>query len=261
MSARWLPTLPLLLGCSLTLTGCLAPTARPLPGLDRSIARAGSGREASLGEHVLALIQGRGGREQVLLIDLQRGLPLPLPGRHNALNWLAAIAVMVALGLDWKGLAQGLTVELPAGRARRIPLGEDIVLLDETYNAGFESMSAALQLLAQTPGQRHIAVLGTMKELGDRSVDLHRRLGAVVEQLGIDQLLILADPEEALALVDQPLFIPMTGMVQSLNVSVAAATLLFEALRQREQAGVLPQAGEGVPGGEARYRSILFEWA
>jgi len=67
--------------------------------------------------------------------------------------------------------------------------------------------------------------------------------------------------EAALALVDQPLFIPMTGMVQSLNVSVAAATLLFEALRQREVAGLVPSRGEGIPGGEPEYRRILFEWA
>ena len=67
--------------------------------------------------------------------------------------------------------------------------------------------------------------------------------------------------EEALALVDQPLFIPMRGMVQSLNVSVAAASLLFEALRQRDQAGLLPKAGEGIPGGEPAYRRLLFEWA
>ena len=67
--------------------------------------------------------------------------------------------------------------------------------------------------------------------------------------------------DEALAMVDQPLFIPMTGMVQSLNVSVAAATLLFEALRQRERAGLIPSKGEGVPGGEAAYRKLLFEWA
>lgn len=67
--------------------------------------------------------------------------------------------------------------------------------------------------------------------------------------------------EEATALVDQPIFIPMTGMVQSLNVSVAAATLLFEALRQREAAGLVPSQGEGVPGGVPDYRRILFEWA
>lgn len=127
-------------------------------------------------------------------------LPLPLPGRHNALNLLAAIAVMQALDLDWRVLQQGLSVELPSGRARKIALDNDILLLDETYNAGFESMTAALHLLAETPGQRHIAVLGTMKELGDMSVALHRRVGEVVQQLQLDQLLTLADPEEATAL-------------------------------------------------------------
>ncbi|MCP9926378.1 tRNA (guanosine(18)-2'-O)-methyltransferase TrmH [Cyanobium sp. CH-040] len=64
---------------------------------------------------------------------------------------------------------------------------------------------------------------------------------------------------EAAALVDQPVIIPMRGMVQSLNVSVAAATLLFEALRQRQAAGLVPEAGEGV--GPERYRRQLFEWA
>ena len=59
--------------------------------------------------------------------------------------------------------------------------------------------------------------------------------------------------DEALALVDQPLFIQMTGMVQSLNVNIAAATLLFEALRQRESAGLVPSAGEGLPGGSEQY--------
>lgn len=65
--------------------------------------------------------------------------------------------------------------------------------------------------------------------------------------------------EAATALVDQPVVIPMQGMVQSLNVSVAAATLLFEALRQRRSAGLLPSAGEGLPM-ELRDQR-LFEWA
>ncbi|MEO1070334.1 MAG: UDP-N-acetylmuramoyl-tripeptide--D-alanyl-D-alanine ligase [Cyanobacteria bacterium J06638_6] len=127
-------------------------------------------------------------------------LPLPLPGRHNALNLLAAIAVMQSLGLPWHVLSQGITVDLPTGRARQITLPNDIVLLDETYNAGMESMTAALHLLAESPGRRHIAVLGTMKELGAQSVVLHRRVGQVVGQLGLDALLTLADPDETLAL-------------------------------------------------------------
>ena len=44
-------------------------------------------------------------------------------------------------------------------------------------------------------------------------------------------------------------------------MSVAAATLLFEALRQRERAGLVPSQGEGVPGGAEACRQLLFEWA
>ncbi|WP_225913979.1 UDP-N-acetylmuramoyl-tripeptide--D-alanyl-D-alanine ligase [Leptolyngbya ohadii] len=126
--------------------------------------------------------------------------PLPLPGQHNALNYLAALAVTKALNLPWEPLQQGITVDLPQGRARRMTLPGDILMLDETYNAGLESMIAALHLLAQTPGDRRIAVLGTMKELGDRSPEFHHQVGAVVQQLGLACLLILADPQESEAL-------------------------------------------------------------
>jgi UDP-N-acetylmuramoyl-tripeptide--D-alanyl-D-alanine ligase len=127
-------------------------------------------------------------------------LPLPLPGQHNALNYLAALAVMKALHLDPAGLAQGLTVELPQGRARRLELANDIVVLDETYNAGLESMLASLQLLAETPGHRRIAVLGTMKELGDRSPEFHQQVGAMARSLNLDSLLILAEAAESQAM-------------------------------------------------------------
>lgn len=63
----------------------------------------------------------------------------------------------------------------------------------------------------------------------------------------------------ATALMDQAVFIPMRGMVQSLNVSVATATLLFEALRQRQAAGLVPSQGEGLPA--ERYGELLFTWA
>ena len=65
--------------------------------------------------------------------------------------------------------------------------------------------------------------------------------------------------EDATKLMDTDVFIPMRGMVQSLNVSVATATLLFEALRQREEAGLAPSVGEGIPGDN--YDNVLFEWA
>lgn len=143
-------------------------------------------------------------------------LPLPLPGPHNALNFLAAIAVMAAFDLDWPAsLRAGLTVELPKGRATRLTLPNDIVLLDETYNAGVESMTAALHLLKATPGQRHIAVLGTMKELGDHSVRLHEHVGQVVRDLQLDALLTLADPAETNALAQGAHPIPVESFEQA----------------------------------------------
>ena len=127
-------------------------------------------------------------------------LPLPLPGRHNAVNYLAALAVGKVLGIDGEVLKQGLSVQLPDGRARRYDLPQDIVILDETYNAGLESMLAGLRLLADTPGKRRIAVLGTMKELGDRAIEFHRQVGRAARDLHLDALFVFADFEEAVAM-------------------------------------------------------------
>ncbi|MGK7930326.1 MAG: UDP-N-acetylmuramoyl-tripeptide--D-alanyl-D-alanine ligase [Microcystaceae cyanobacterium] len=125
---------------------------------------------------------------------------LPLPGRHNALNYLAALAVLKTLNLDWTPLTQGVTVNLPKGRSQKYSLANDIVLLDETYNAGLESMKAALQLLKDTPGKRHLAVLGTMKELGEHSPQLHQEVGEMAQKLALDGLFILEDDPEAKAI-------------------------------------------------------------
>ena len=64
--------------------------------------------------------------------------------------------------------------------------------------------------------------------------------------------------DELITKVDDSIFIPMRGMVQSLNVSVAASILLFEAIRQRKNKGLLPTKGEGLDPQE--YEKTLFEW-
>ncbi|VEP18979.1 UDP-N-acetylmuramoyl-tripeptide--D-alanyl-D-alanine ligase [Hyella patelloides LEGE 07179] len=137
-------------------------------------------------------IQGQLVNTQTLQIE-KESYPLPLLGIHNASNYLAAIAVAQILDIDLAFLKAGLTVELPQGRARRYQLYNDILLLDETYNAGLESMQAALKMLKETPGTRHIAVLGTMKELGNYAAKLHYRIGETVKNLKINLLFVLAD--------------------------------------------------------------------
>ncbi len=134
--------------------------------------------------------------------------PLPLVGRHNASNYLAALAVAKALGIDTTPLEAGIVVELPKGRSQRHELPDDIMILDETYNAGTESTIAALQLLQETKGMRKIAVLGTMKELGDRSSELHYRVGETVRKLGLDMLLVLTDDSEAEAIARGAMGVP-----------------------------------------------------
>jgi len=101
---------------------------------------------------------------------------MPLAGRHNARNLLLALAVAEELGVPRASLSE-LMVELPGGRSRRLQLA-GVQVLDETYNASPEAMLAALDLLAgaEVAGKRY-AVLGTMLELGDQSLELHRRVG------------------------------------------------------------------------------------
>lgn len=75
--------LPVASALLLGLGGCMAETGRPLQELERAVEQAGSGRAPALGETVLALISGRGGREQVVLVDLRSRLPIPLPGLNR----------------------------------------------------------------------------------------------------------------------------------------------------------------------------------
>lgn len=180
--------------------------------------------------------------------------PLPLAGRHNALNYLAALAVAKLLQVDWAPLTKGLSVEMPAGRSQRYDLPNDIVILDETYNAGLESMLAALDLLAGTPGKRHIAVLGAMKELGERSPEFHQQVGQTAQQLNLDALLILVGDPEAEAIAHGADSLPVEcisshdALVERLKEWVQSGDrLLFKASRSVGLDRVVKQFLEGFP--------------
>ena len=135
------------------------------------------------------------GQERLLLEG--HSLHLPLPGRHNARNLLLAVAVALELGVPLPALT-ALEVEVPGGRNRRLERG-GITLLDETYNASPEAVLAALDLLAAQPGRR-FAVLGTMLELGEQSVALHRRVAERAAALGLDGLVVVSSGDEAAAM-------------------------------------------------------------
>ncbi|WP_320674414.1 UDP-N-acetylmuramoyl-tripeptide--D-alanyl-D-alanine ligase [Prochlorococcus sp. MIT 1341] len=124
---------------------------------------------------------------------------LPLRGRHNALNFMLALAVAKECGID-RTLLQKLYVKLPVGRSREIQIG-GITVLDQTYNASPEAVLAALDLLAEYSG-RHFAVLGSMLELGEQSHALHAQVAKKTVDLSLDGLIVLADGVEADAMTE-----------------------------------------------------------
>tara|TARA_B100000029_G_scaffold505399_1_gene586026 strand:- start:1888 stop:3285 length:1398 start_codon:yes stop_codon:yes gene_type:complete len=122
---------------------------------------------------------------------------LPLPGRHNAVNFLLALAVARELGIAVDSLCD-LEVQVPSGRHTIMQIGQ-VTFIDETYNASPEAVDASLELLIAMPG-RHFAVLGTMLELGEHSVKYHRQLAEHVVRLGLDGVVIVACGDEASAM-------------------------------------------------------------
>ncbi|WP_115132484.1 UDP-N-acetylmuramoyl-tripeptide--D-alanyl-D-alanine ligase [Synechococcus sp. N26] len=144
-----------------------------------------------------------------LLIGADR-LPLQLEGRHNARNLLLAVAVADQLGVSRQAL-QAMQVTVPGGRNRRLQQG-GLTLLDETYNASPEAVLAALDLLAAQPGRR-FAVLGTMLELGERSLELHQEVAARAVQLGLDGLVLVDGGEEGKAMAEVAAPLPRLQLV------------------------------------------------
>jgi UDP-N-acetylmuramoyl-tripeptide--D-alanyl-D-alanine ligase len=150
----------------------------------------------------------KGDFDQNLLTTGDRSWRINLLGEHNAMNFLAGLGVLTALNLDWHSLPEQIEINLPEGRAKLHHLHlnnqTDIVLIDETYNASPSATIASLKLLAQMAGKRRWAVLGANRELGDKSLELHQQIGKTVHELGIDLLVILADPEAEFMLQGLP---------------------------------------------------------
>jgi UDP-N-acetylmuramoyl-tripeptide--D-alanyl-D-alanine ligase len=137
-------------------------------------------------------VESRGAEGMSFTLCLPDGtdtdVAIPALGRHSVHNALAAAAVAFAAGLDATTIARGLArpFRMPH-RTTLLDLGP-IRVLDDSYNAAPDSMIAALDLLASLPGNRKIAILGEMLELGGASEAEHRRVGAYAGQL-VDQLI------------------------------------------------------------------------
>jgi UDP-N-acetylmuramoyl-tripeptide--D-alanyl-D-alanine ligase len=121
---------------------------------------------------------------------------LQLLGIHNVSNALAAAAVFLIQGIDLNTIAQHLSKvqSVSKWRMQEIFAPQEVLIINDAYNANPESTKAALVGLTQIAQRRRkIAILGEMKELGELSETAHQAIGKHAAQLGIDHLLVVGD--------------------------------------------------------------------
>jgi UDP-N-acetylmuramoyl-tripeptide--D-alanyl-D-alanine ligase len=114
---------------------------------------------------------------------------IAVAGLHNVHNALAASAAALAIDVPPGAIATGLAMFTAVGGRgvrSRTPGGAE--LIDDTYNANPDSVRAAIDLLAAA-GPPRILILGDMGEVGSRSAEYHREVGAYAKSRGIDALL------------------------------------------------------------------------
>ncbi|MDP1635567.1 MAG: Mur ligase family protein, partial [Gallionellaceae bacterium] len=124
---------------------------------------------------------------------------LRVPGVHNARNALAAATAALAAGASLDAVSQGLTFFGGVkGRLQVRQAKAGAILIDDTYNANPDSVRAAIDVLAATPG-RKILVLGDMGEIGRQTGQFHDEIGGYAKSQGLDQLFAFGEHSELAA--------------------------------------------------------------
>jgi UDP-N-acetylmuramoyl-tripeptide--D-alanyl-D-alanine ligase len=142
------------------------------------------------------------------------------PGQHWVSNSLAVLAAVDAVGGDL-ALAGLALAELGglAGRGARLTVkvaGGEALVIDESYNANPTSMRATLAVLGAEAASRKIAVLGEMRELGEKSDAYHAGLAEPVIAAGVERVILVGEAMTALANA-------LEGRVDFVHVADAAA--------------------------------------
>ncbi len=204
------------------------------PQRDRLIAHArphaahvltfGSGEGADV-RATQAVASPRGTLVTATLPDAELCFTIGQHGAHWVSNALAVLAAVSALGGDLAiaGLALA-ELESMTGRGARFALSSGALVIDESYNANAASIAATLQVLADEPATRRIAVLGEMRELGDDSDALHADIARPLLAANVD-FALLVGPAMA------PLAKAIEGRVDVRHVGdVAAAVAILPSL-------------------------------
>ena len=139
-------------------------------------------------------IELREGRAHFDLVtpDGRQAVGLQLLGAHQVANALGAAAAATALGVPLETISAALSTAETSSKWRMALMEtNELLLINDSYNANPESMAAAIRtlvLLAQERGGEAWAILGKMHELGASSVDEHQSIGRLASDIGVDHL-------------------------------------------------------------------------
>ncbi|QAA32030.1 UDP-N-acetylmuramoyl-tripeptide--D-alanyl-D-alanine ligase [Clostridium manihotivorum] len=126
---------------------------------------------------------------EVMGEDTKFNFSLPMLGKHSIQNCLLCLQVGKLLGISMKEMNDGLNnIEATSMRLEIIE-EEKITIVNDCYNASPSSMKAAIDVVNNIAENRKVAILGTMRELGDESLKAHTETGLYAKENNIDLLL------------------------------------------------------------------------
>ena len=122
--------------------------------------------------------------------DEKIDITVPVGGQHFIYNAMCAIIVGKKLNISNEQIRQGIeNFELTKKRMEILKSKNGATIINDSYNASYESMKVAIEYLANRPEKRKIAILGDMFELGEYAEELHKKVGKEIEKNKIDILI------------------------------------------------------------------------
>lgn len=195
----------------------VAQFGRDFPG---KVITFGITRPADLRAEAIESLGTEGSRFDIVSGNLHVAAKLPLIGRHNVYNALAAVAVARERGLTLAEAAAALTLLAPVDKRGQILHLAGATVINDCYNSNPRALESMVDALAAMPAQgRRIVVAGEMLELGAAGEDLHRQCGTRMAKCRIDVV------------------VGVRGAARQIVEAASAAGIRAEYLETPEQAG------------------------